>query len=80
MKNNNFQWIKKIISNIFDVNVAKSSSNPLALFINSILNRQYANALIEYEKLSSDQKTYFESTYQLVKTYNSNQIFLENMI
>ena len=80
MKNNNFQWIKKIISNIFDVNVAKSSSNPLALFINSILNRQYANALIEYEKLSSDQKNYFESTYQLVKTYNSNQIFLENMI
>ena len=80
MKNNNFQWIKKIISNIFDVHVAKSSSNPLALFINSILNRQYANALIEYEKLSSDQKTYFESTYQLVKTYNANQIFLENMI
>jgi len=80
MKNNNFQWIKKIISNIFDVNVAKSSSNPLALFINSILNRQYANALIEYEKLSSDQKTYFQSTYQLVKTYNANQVFLENMI
>ena len=80
MKNNNFQWIKKIISNIFDVNVAKSSSNPLALFINSILNRQYANALIEYEKLSSDQKAYFQSTYKLVKTYNANQVFLENMI
>ena len=69
MKNNNFQWIKNYFK-YFDVHVAKSSSNPLALFINSILNRQYANALIEYEKLSSDQKTYFESTYQLVKTYS----------
>ena len=80
MKNNNFQWIKKIISNIFDIHVAKASSNPLASFINSILNRQYANALVEFEKLNSDQKIYFQSTYHLAKIYNANQIFLENMI
>ncbi|MDB2635857.1 hypothetical protein N9Y54_01475 [Alphaproteobacteria bacterium] len=80
MKNNNFQWIKKIISNIFDIHVAKASSNPLASFINSILNRQYANALVEFEKLNADQKIYFQSTYHLAKIYNTNQIFLENMI
>lgn len=80
MKNNNFQWVKKIVSNIFDIHVSKVSSNPLAAFINAILNRQYSNAIIEYEKLNSDQKNYFQSTYQLVKLYNANQIFLENMI
>ena len=80
MKNNNFQWVKKIVSNIFDIHVSKVSSNPLAAFINAILNRQYSNAIIEYEKLNSDKKNYFQSTYQLVKLYNANQIFLENMI
>lgn len=80
MKNNNFTWIKKIISNIFDIHVAKGSSNPLSAFINFILNRQYANALIEYEKLNPNQKIYFKSTYNLAKIYNQNQIFLENMI
>ena len=48
--------------------------------IGFISNYKKSRRFIEYEKLSSDQKTYFESTYQLVKTYNANQIFLENMI
>ena len=80
MKNNNFQWIKKIISNIFGIHVAKAYLNPLASFINYILNRQYANALVEFEKLNADQKIYFQSSYHFAKIYNANQIFLENMI
>ena len=52
MKNNNFQCVKKIVSNIFDIHVSKVSSNPLAAFINAILNREYSNAIIEYEKLN----------------------------
>jgi hypothetical protein len=80
MKNNNMKWMKNIISNIFEINIAKSKSSSLASYINAILNRQYANAIVEFEKLSSDQKIYFQSTYDLAQLYNTNQLFLENMI
>ena len=80
MKNNNVQWLKKIISNIFEINIAKSKQTPLALYINAILNRQYTNAIVEYDKLTPNQKKYFKSTYDLTQLYNVNQIFLENMI
>ena len=80
MKNNNMKWMKNIISNIFEINIAKSKSSSLASYINAILNRQYANAIVEFEKLSSDQKIYFQSTYDLALLYNTNQLFLENMI
>ena len=80
MKNNNMKWMKNIISNIFEINIAKSKSSSLASYINAILNRQYANAIVEFEKLSSDQKIYFQSTYDLAQLYNANQLFLENMI
>ncbi len=80
MKNNNIKWMKNIISNIFEINIAKSKSSSLASYINAILNRQYANAIVEFEKLSSDQKIYFQSTYDLAQLYNTNQLFLENMI
>ena len=45
MKNSNIQWLKKIISNIFEINIAKNKTNPLALYINAILNRQYTKAM-----------------------------------
>ncbi len=80
MKNSNIQWLKKIIANIFEINIAKNKSNPLALYINAILNRQYTNAIVEYDKLTPNQKKYFQATYDLTKLYNENQIFLENMI
>ena len=80
MKNNKMKWMKNIISNIFEINIAKSKSSSLASYINAILNRNYANAVVEFEKLSSDQKMYFQSTYDLVQLYNTNQLFLENMI
>ena len=80
MKNNNMKWMKNIISNIFEINIAKSKSSSLASYINAILNRQYANAIVEFEKLSSNQKIYFQSTYDLAQLYNTNQLFLENMI
>ena len=80
MKNNNMKWMKNIISNIFEINIAKSKSSSLASYINAILNRQYANAIVEFEKLSADQKKYFQSTYDLALLYNTNQLFLENMI
>jgi len=80
MKNNNVQWLKKIISNIFEINIAKSKQTPMALYINAILNRQYTNAIVEYDKLTPNQKKYFKSTYDLTQLYNVNQIFLENMI
>jgi hypothetical protein len=80
MKNNNMKWMRNIISNIFEINIAKSKSSSLASYINAILNRQYANAIVEFEKLSSDQKIYFQSTYGLALLYNTNQLFLENMI
>ena len=80
MKNNNMKWMKNIISNIFEINIAKSKPSSLASYINAILNRQYANAIVEFEKLSSDQKIYFQSTYDLAQLYNTNQLFLENMI
>ena len=80
MKNNNMKWMRNIISNIFEINIAKSKSSSLASYINAILNRQYANAIVEFEKLSSDQKIYFQSTYDLAQLYNANQLFLENMI
>ena len=80
MKNNNFKWLKKIIENIFEIQIAKNSSEPLPLFINALHNRQYARAIIEYDKLSSNQKIFFKSSYELAKIYNENQNFLENMI
>ena len=80
MKNNNFSWLKKIIENIFEINIAKNTSTPMAAFINALMNRQYDLALIEYEKLSSNQKIFFKSSYELAQAYNSQKVFLENMI
>tara|TARA_Y100000768_G_scaffold145821_1_gene108734 strand:- start:161 stop:949 length:789 start_codon:yes stop_codon:yes gene_type:complete len=80
MKNDNFQWLKNIISNVFEINIAKSKSNPLASYINAISNRQYASAIVEYENLTKIQKDYFKNTYDLAQLYNLNKIFLENMI
>ena len=80
MKNNNFSWLKKIIENIFEINIAKNSSTPMAAYINALMNRQYDLALIEYKKLSPNQKIFFKSSYELAQAYNNQQIFLENMI
>ena len=80
MKNNNFSWLKKIIENIFEINIAKNSSTSMAAYINALMNRQYDLALIEYEKLNSNQKIFFKSSYELAKAYNNQQVFLENMI
>jgi hypothetical protein len=80
MKNNNFSWVKKIIGNIFEINIAKNTSTPIAAYINTLMNRQYDLALIEYEKLSPNQKIFFKSSYELAQAYNNQQIFLENMI
>ena len=80
MKNNNFSWLKKIIENIFEINIAKNTSTPMAAYINALINRQYDLALIEYEKLSPNQKIFFKSSYELAQAYNNQQIFLENMI
>ena len=80
MKNNNFSWLKKIIENIFEINIAKNISTPMAAYINALMNRQYDLALIEYEKLSPNQKIFFKSSYELAQAYNNQQIFLENMI
>ena len=80
MKNNNFSWLKKIIENIFEINIAKNTSTPMAAYINALINRQYDLALIEYEKLNSNQKIFFKSSYELARAYNNQQVFLENMI
>mgnify|MGYP005714158147 FL=1 len=80
MKKNNFQWFKRIIENIFEIKITKNPLEPLPSFINAMNNRQYAKAIIEYEKLNSNQKIFFKSSYQLAQIYNDNQNFLENMI
>ena len=80
MKNDNFSWFKKIIENIFEINVAKNSTYPISSYLNALINRQYDLALIEYEKLSPNQKIFFKSSYELAQAYNNQQIFLENMI
>ena len=80
MKNNNFSWLKKIIENIFEINIAKNTSTPMAAYINALINRKYDLALIEYEKLSPNQKIFFKSSHELAQAYNNQQIFLENMI
>ena len=80
MKRNNFQWLKRIIENIFEIQITKNSSEPLPSFINAMYNRQYTKAIIEYEKLNPNQKIFFKSSYELALIYNDNQIFLENMI
>ena len=80
MKQNNFQWLKRVIENIFEIQITKNSSEPLPSFINAMYNRQYTKAIIEYEKLNPNQKLFFKSSYELAQIYNDNQIFLENMI
>ncbi len=80
MKKNNFQWLKRIIENIFEIQITKNSLEPLPSFINAMYNRQYTKAIIEYEKLNTNQKIFFKSSYELAQIYNDNQIFLENMI
>ena len=80
MKQNNFQWLKRIIENIFEIQITKNSLEPLPSFINAMYNRQYTKAIIEYEKLNPNQKIFFKSSYQLAQIYNDNQNFLENMI
>ncbi len=80
MKQNNLQWFKRIIENIFEIQITKNSLEPLPSFINAMYNRQYTKAIIEYEKLNPNQKIFFKSSYELAQIYNDNQIFLENMI
>ncbi len=80
MKQNNFQWLKRIIENIFEIQITKNSYEPLPSFIDAMYNRQYTKAIIEYEKLNPNQKIFFKSSYELAQIYNDSQIFLENMI
>jgi len=80
MKNDNFSWFKKIIENIFEINIAKNSTYPISGYLNSLMNRQYDLALIEYEKLSPNQKIFFKSSFELAQAYDQQKVFLENMI
>ena len=80
MKNNNFSWFKNIIENIFEINIAKNSTDPISNYLTALTNRQYDLALIEYEKLSPNQKIFFKSSFELAQDYNQQQVFLENMI
>jgi len=80
MKNDNFSWFKKIIENIFEINIAKNSTYPISDYLNSLMNRQYDLALIEYEKLSPNQKIFFKSSFELAQAYDQQKVFLENMI
>ena len=80
MKNNNFSWFKNIIENIFEINIANNSTYPISNYLTALTNRQYDLALIEYEKLSPNQKIFFKSSFELAQDYNRQQVFLENMI
>ena len=80
MKNDNFSWFKKIIENIFEINVTKNSTYPISSYLNALINRQYDLALIEYEKLSPNQKIFFKSSFELAQAYDQQKVFLENMI
>ena len=80
MKNDNFSWFKKIIENIFEINIAKNSTYPISGYLNALMNRQYDLALMEYEKLSPNQKIFFKSSFELAQAYNKQKVFLENMI
>ena len=80
MKNDNFSWLKKIIENIFEINIAKNSTYPISGYLNALMNRQYDLALIEYEKLSPNQKIFFKSSFELAQAYDQQKVFLENMI
>ena len=80
MKNNNFSWFKNIIENIFEINIAKNSTYPISGYLNALMNRQYDLALMEYEKLSPNQKIFFKSSFELAQAYDQQKVFLENMI
>ena len=80
MKNDNFSWFKKIIENIFEINIAKNSTYPISDYLNALMNRQYDLALMEYEKLSPNQKIFFKSSFELAQAYDQQKVFLENMI
>ena len=80
MKNDNFSWLKKIIENIFEINIAKNSTYPISDYLNALMNRQYHLALMEYEKLSPNQKIFFKSSFELAQAYDQQKVFLENMI
>ena len=80
MKNDNFSWFKKIIENIFEINISKNSTYPISDYLNALMNRQYDLALIEYEKLSPNQKIFFKSSFELAQAYDQQKVFLENMI
>lgn len=73
-------WLKKILSNLFDVSIAKNNSSSLSNFMNSIMNQNYDLALIEFDNLTLNQQSYFKSSYEIAKKFNENKIFLENMI
>ena len=80
MKNDNFSWFKKIIENIFEINIAKNSTYPISGYLNALMNRQYDLALMEYEKLRPNQKIFFKSSFELAQAYDQQKVFLENMI
>ena len=44
------------------------------------MNRNYDLALIAFDNLTSNQQSYFKSSYEIAKKFNENKIFLENMI
>ena len=80
LRKTSLQWLKQILANLFDVSVAKNNTNSLSLYMNSIINRNYDVALIEFDNLTTSQQSYFKNSYEIVKKFHENQIFLENMI
>jgi len=80
LNSTHLSWLKTILSNLFDVSVAKNNSSSLSNYMNSIMNHNYDSALIDFANLTLNQQSYFKSSYEIAKKFNENKIFLENMI
>ena len=79
LKNTKINWFKKIVENIFQISVAKTSSTSVGSFILAIENKNYSSAVINYENLTVNQKLFFKETYEIAKSYEEQKSFLENL-
>ena len=72
-------WLKDIIQNIFNISISRKTDQPVGAFITAIENQNYAEAVINYSNLTSNQKISFKQSYDIAKSYEDQKAYLENL-
>ncbi|MAV82837.1 MAG: hypothetical protein CMI90_05190 [Pelagibacteraceae bacterium] len=79
MNGTKLPWLKKIIKNIFEISISREIENPIGAFITSIENSNYSGAVVSYNNLTQKQKQFFQTSYNIAKSYEEQRAYLENL-